>query len=108
MNKNEAMKAMIDGKKIVDSSKAILHYYTFENGRFMYCMNNGNKVIANMPSVNCYEIFVVKKTINQVFYITEEAAQKVKAMNEGFNLVVSNTRTSRSSVQARISWEEEE
>lgn len=106
MNKTEALKAMIDGKKIVDTTKTNLHFYLFENGRFMFEMAGGDKIIANMPEHNKYEIFVVKKTISQVLWITPAAADQVKQMNLGQNLVVSPKKTSRASVQIRISWEE--
>lgn len=108
MNKNEALKEMIDGKKIIDTQKPYLHYYAFKKGRFMYVMTNGEEVLADMPEHNKYEVFVIKKTITQVLWITPAAADQVKKNQLGQNLVVNQKQTNRANVQIRISWEEVE
>lgn len=109
MNKSEAMKLMIDGKKIIDKNRNQLHYYTFKDGRFKYVKSDGSEVFADMPEHNDYEVFTVRKTITVHGFTTPAFLEllKDKSYDRGqMTFTTEKTRFSYSPV--RILFEVEE
>jgi len=107
MNKNDAMKLMIDGKKIVDTSHRMIHYYSFEDGGFKFTNDKGQKSTAHMPDINCFEIFMVKKT-KTVDGFTTKANMALLRKKERVQLTFSIEKTKQCYLPIRVSWEEVE
>lgn len=101
MSKAEAMKAMIDGKRVVNVGIAKLHYFHFESGRFYY-VADGASVEANLEHANKYTILKEMKTIRQVGFVTKACAESLKGIkgpNAPTNYVISPDKTSKSQIQ---------
>lgn len=108
MNKNEAMKAMIDGKKIVDLTHKMIHFYSFEDGGFKFTDEKGQKMTAKMPEHNSYQIFVIKKTRTLRGYTTKACMEILRNPElERAQPTFTLEKTKQSYMEIRISWEEE-
>lgn len=105
MNKKEALIAMINGRKVVDTSKKEYHYFFFSEGKFL--MNFGGHGVreAIMPENSVYEMLSVKKPMSRKGYITKANLENLKREKDG-SIHFSQEKTKRSYSPVTISWEE--
>jgi hypothetical protein len=110
MNKKEALIAMIEGKKVINTKHEAKHHYKLHGFEFVFCDASEVSTRAVMQEFDEYEVLVIKKDFSQDFHITPRSIQMLKDLtgDEFVNLCMNKDKSARASMKITISWQEEE